>query len=108
MAAWLLTYRSTMTDPPPVREDWAEREARGAAPDRGTYRCPDPGCPVTSAHLAVMVTHVKAHREADDEAAADPRAVALNAVPRALQPGRRWPDPQNRHWGPLPGQLARS
>jgi DNA-binding transcriptional MerR regulator len=29
----------------------------------GTYRCPERGCPVTSASLRIMVAHARAHRE---------------------------------------------
>lgn len=47
MSSWRPVYHSSMTDPPPVREDWAERTARGTTGTRrDAYRCPEPGCPV--------------------------------------------------------------
>jgi len=41
-----------------------ERERRGAAPDRGTYACPDRDCVFASASLAVMVGHVRGEHRA--------------------------------------------
>lgn len=59
--------RTSALSPAPVVWD-AGRDARGAAPDRGLYRCPVRGCPVVSASLRVMVSHARRHLDEDGPA----------------------------------------
>lgn len=87
----------------PVREDWAGREARGRAPDRGVYRCPERDCPAASASLRVMVAHVRAHRDADAELTpADARTEALARM-RPPAKGSGWSRVGAQWMQPAPG-----
>jgi len=102
--AWLPVYHSAMTDPPPVREEWAQRTARGTAPGREAYRCPDRECVFVSASLAVMVAHVRAHREPDREAPELSQARIEAGAWRIRASLARLPDQE--YWPPpvVPGQ----
>lgn len=104
MGSWLPVYHSTMTEAPPVREDWAERTARGTAPGREAYRCPDRECVFVSASLAVMVAHVRAHREPDREAPELSQARIEAGAWRIRASLARLPDQE--YWPPpvVPGQ----